>query len=163
MRFSKSAEFETPIGSMVAIGDDEFLYFLGFINSEFQGEPGTSSTTLSIQKELEQYFLGKLSSFQTPLFLEGTPFQKRVWEELRKIPFGETQSYADIACAIGKKTAYRAVARANSMNRLAILVPCHRVINTGGALGGYASGIERKKWLLKHERDFGGSFQVLAN
>lgn len=82
----------------------------------------------------------------------GSSFQMRVWEELEKIPFGQTRSYQEIATAIGRPTACRAVARANSTNQLAIIIPCHRVINSSGALGGYAGGLSRKQWMLKHEQ-----------
>ena len=98
-----------------------------------------------------RYFAGQLKAFTTPLAPTGTPFQKRVWEELQKIPHGETRSYAAIAAAIGRPTAFRAVAQANGANRIAIVIPCHRVINTSGALGGYSSGVERKQWLLQQE------------
>lgn len=81
----------------------------------------------------------------------GTDFQKQVWQALQQIPFGQTCAYMDIARALGKPTAYRAVANANGANRLAIIIPCHRVINANGQLGGYASGLTRKAWLLKQE------------
>ena len=98
------------------------------------------------------YFEGKRQDFKTPLFLLGSPFQKRVWEELMKISPGKTRSYAEIAMAIGKPTAYRAVANANGANQLAIVIPCHRVINSNGELGGYGGGIARKKWLIDLEK-----------
>ena len=82
----------------------------------------------------------------------GTPFQHTVWHALQTIPSGETRSYADIAKAIGQPSAYRAVARANGANQLALIVPCHRVINHNGGLGGYGGGLPRKGWLLEHER-----------
>ena len=82
----------------------------------------------------------------------GSPFQKIVWEELMRITFGETRSYGDQAAAMGKPTAYRAVANANGANQLAIIIPCHRIINTNGELGGYGGGISRKKWLINHEK-----------
>jgi AraC family transcriptional regulator of adaptative response/methylated-DNA-[protein]-cysteine methyltransferase len=98
------------------------------------------------------YFDGNLTEFKTPLFFLGSSFQKQVWEALRKIPFGQTRSYAEMATFIGKPSAFRAVANANGANQLAIVVPCHRVINTNGDLAGYGGGIARKKWLIHHEQ-----------
>jgi AraC family transcriptional regulator of adaptative response/methylated-DNA-[protein]-cysteine methyltransferase len=113
--------------------------------------PGYTNPINSIEQELVLYFNGELEKFKTPIVLWGTPFQKRVWQELIQIPFGETRSYAEIAQAIGQPSAYRAVANANGANKLCIIVPCHRVINTGGGLGGYGAGVSRKEYLLKHE------------
>ena len=107
----------------------------------------------SIEKELKQYFSSKLLEFKTPVHLIGSEFQKSVWQALQKIQIGKTCSYADQAKAIGKPTAFRAVANANGMNPLGIIIPCHRVINTNGELGGYGGGLARKEWLLKHERE----------
>lgn len=161
----KKSLIETPMGSMITIADDRVLYLLEF--ADFRGLErevervkrqtksaitlGRSPTIELIESELRQYCNGQLRNFKTPLFFSGTPFQKSVWEELRNIPYGETRSYAEIAAKIGKPTAYRAVAQANGANQLAIIVPCHRVINTNGALGGYAGGVDRKMWLLNHE------------
>jgi AraC family transcriptional regulator of adaptative response/methylated-DNA-[protein]-cysteine methyltransferase len=114
--------------------------------------PGSTAPILAIEKELADYFNGRLTAFTTPLFYLGSPFQRLVWEELKKIPMGQTRSYSDIAKAIGRPTARRAVARANGSNQLAIIIPCHRVINANGQLGGYAGGLTRKQWLLEHER-----------
>jgi O-6-methylguanine DNA methyltransferase len=83
--------------------------------------------------------------------MHGSPFQKLVWNELLNIPYGETRSYLEEANAIGKPTSYRAVANANGANKLAIIIPCHRIINNNGEIGGYGGGIARKKWLLEHE------------
>jgi AraC family transcriptional regulator of adaptative response/methylated-DNA-[protein]-cysteine methyltransferase len=151
---------------MIAVGDDEKLYFLGFADwpdldnvisklqcaARAQIVQGSSSSIRSIEKELKAYFKGELKEFKTPLFMLGTLFQVRVWRELQKTSYGETRSYADIAKAIGKPTAFRAVAQANSINRFAIVVPCHRIINSDGKLGGYSSGLQRKEKLLELER-----------
>lgn len=162
----KKTVIETPLGQMLAIADDDALHMLEFLERKelkkgivrlserknAQIVEGTTPAIISIKKELKEYFKGTLRCFQTPVYLHGTPFQNRVWEELQKIPCGETRSYAAIASAIGKPTAYRAVALANSLNQLAIMVPCHRVINSDGGLGGYAAGIQRKEWLLNLEK-----------
>lgn len=149
----KSAKLETPLGPMLAVADEKVLYVLEFIDGrKLELTQGSSPPLRSIAQELERYFKGELKAFKTPLAMLGTPFQKRVWEELAKIPHGETRSYAAIAKALSKPTAYRAVAQANGANPFTIIIPCHRVINANGALGGYGGGLDRKRWLLNHER-----------
>ena len=113
---------------------------------------GITEPILSIKSELKSYFEGKLTEFKTPLYLSGSFFQTSVWEELIKTPYGVTRSYLEQAKCMGKPTACRAVANANAANRMAIVIPCHRIISTNGTLGGYAGGIDRKKWLLDHEK-----------
>lgn len=102
-------------------------------------------------RELEEYLAGTRESFALPLAPRGTAFQRAVWEALTAIPFGETRSYAEIAVAIGRPRAVRAVGGANARNPLSVVVPCHRVVGSRGDLTGYAGGIERKRWLLAHE------------
>ena len=114
--------------------------------------PGTTAPILSIERELNEYFDGKRTAFDTPLFCLGTLFQKQVWEVLLAIPAGETKSYQEIANLLGRPKACRAVAQANGANQLAIVIPCHRVINSSGELGGYGGGLTRKNWLLQHEK-----------
>ncbi len=161
----KASWLDSPLGPMLAIADDEALYLLEFVERrglEREIErlriktksaiiPGITDPIKSIEAELKLYFEGKLRNFKTPIHLMGTPFQKLVWEELMRISFGTTRSYGDQAAAIGKPFAYRAVANANGTNQLAIIIPCHRIINTNGELGGYGGGISRKKWLIDHE------------
>jgi len=151
---------------MVTIADESELYLLEFVDRrglEREVErlrkkmhaaiiPGQTVPIQSIERELTQYFEGTLTEFKTPLHLIGSPFQQSVWEQLREIPAGETRSYADIALALGKPAAYRAVAQANGANQLAIVIPCHRVINSDGKLGGYGGGVARKEWLSNHEK-----------
>jgi methylated-DNA-[protein]-cysteine S-methyltransferase len=108
--------------------------------------------------QLEAYFAGTRQAFDLVVAGAGTPFQRRVWAELCRIPFGSTITYGELARRIGQPTASRAVGLANGQNRLAIVVPCHRVVGAGGALTGYAGGIERKRWLLDHERRQGVLF-----
>ena len=104
--------------------------------------------------QLQAYLEDPAFEFDMPLRLSGTHHQLAVWEAMRAIPAGETRSYADIAAAVGKPKAVRAVGTANGMNRLAILIPCHRVIGADGALTGYGGGLWRKDWLLKHEHKY---------
>ncbi|MCC3374166.1 bifunctional transcriptional activator/DNA repair enzyme AdaA [Cohnella sp. REN36] len=162
----KAAWLDTRLGPMVAIADENKLYLLEFVDRrglEREVErlrkrmnaaiiPGDTKPIQSIERELAQYFESILVEFKTPLYLMGSSFQQSVWEQLRKISPGETRSYADIAAALGKPTAFRAVAQANGANQLAIVIPCHRVINSDGGLGGYGGGIVRKEWLLNHEK-----------
>jgi O-6-methylguanine DNA methyltransferase len=106
-----------------------------------------------LQDELDAYFAGAGRRFATRLDLgAGTPFQQRVWRELQRIPYGQTASYGEVARRIGKPGASRAVGQANGANPVPILVPCHRVIRASGELGGFGSGLDRKRWLLEHER-----------
>lgn len=161
-----STFIETPQGRMLAIADEKVLYLLEFdgrrelekqikrLKEKTGAEiiPGTTPPLKLIENELKQYFKGTLTTFKTPITFLGTPFQKQVWEQLKKIPHGKTKSYLDIAVAVGKPTAYRAVAQVNANNRLAVIVPCHRVINASGALGGYAGGLSRKQCLLDLEQ-----------
>ncbi len=161
----KASLLDTPLGPMLAIADEEKLYLLEFVDRrglEREIErlrmktksaiiPGSAAPITSIETELKAYFDGSLRSFKTPIHLLGSPFQKEVWAELMRIPYGTTRSYGAQASAIGKNKAYRAVANANGANQLAIVIPCHRIINSNGDLGGYGGGVERKKWLIEHE------------
>jgi AraC family transcriptional regulator, regulatory protein of adaptative response / methylated-DNA-[protein]-cysteine methyltransferase len=165
----KASWVDTRLGPMLAIADEEALYLLEFVDRrglEREVErlrqktksaiiPGDTHPIRSIRSELGEYFEGNLSSFKTPILLIGSRFQKSVWEELKKIPAGETRSYSELAAEIGNPAAVRAVARANGANQLAIVIPCHRIINSNGALGGYGGGLSRKQWLITHEKSRG--------
>jgi O-6-methylguanine DNA methyltransferase len=164
----KIAWIKTPLEDMIAIADETSLYML-----EFADRPGLSRTVnklcadkkcllrldtspplQQIESELHDYFKGCLKEFKTPLLPTGSLFQKHVWSELLRIPYGKTKSYAEQANNIGRKTAYRAVANANGVNKIVIVIPCHRIINSNGKLGGYGGGIHRKKWLIEHEQQY---------
>jgi AraC family transcriptional regulator, regulatory protein of adaptative response / methylated-DNA-[protein]-cysteine methyltransferase len=114
--------------------------------------PGSNEHLTKLESEIESYFAGSLRGFSVPLIYPGTPFQRRVWEQLLTIPYGETRSYEQLAIAVGDKKAVRAVGRANGLNRIAIVIPCHRVVNKSGELGGYGGGLRRKQFLLDLER-----------
>lgn len=105
----------------------------------------------AVAAQLAEYFRGERREFDLPLAPRGTPFQLRVWEELRRIPYGATVSYAELAARVGNPGAFRAVGRANGTNPIPVVIPCHRVINTGGALGGYGGGLPVKRALLELE------------
>jgi len=165
----KTASFDSPLGPMIAIADDKGLYLLEFderrgLTRELEnlrkvkGDiiSGMNDPILFIQNELKRYFSGKLTEFKTPFHILGTPFQQQVWNALIQIPYGETKSYLEQAKVIKKPTAFRAVANANGRNQLAILIPCHRIINSNGNLGGYGGGLHRKQWLLDHEKRIKG-------
>lgn len=113
--------------------------------------PGSNEHLVKIEKELQEYFDGVRQEFSVALDVVGTSFQKMVWNQLGSIPFGATRSYKDQSTMINKPNAVRAVANANSKNRISIIIPCHRVIGTDGKLTGYRGGLPRKQWLLEHE------------
>lgn len=164
--FLRASWIDTQLGAMLAIADDKALYLLEFVDrrglereierlrirTKLPIIPGKTEPIISIESELQKYFKGELKEFKTPLLLLGSPFQKMVWHELIKIPFGQTCSYLDIAHAINNPKSYRAVAQANGANQLSIIIPCHRIINANGELGGYGGGVARKQWLLNHEK-----------
>ncbi len=156
---------DTVLGPMLAVANEQALYLLEFMTRRglarelsrlrqhgFIMAPGNPSPLKSIAAELQAYFAGTLTQFQTPYCLFGSPFQKTVWEMLARIPYGATKSYAEQAASMGKPTAYRAVANANGANQLAIIIPCHRIIASDGTLGGYGGGLSVKQWLLTHEQ-----------
>ena len=159
--------FDAPLGPMVAIASEQGLCLLEFgdrrmLESEFADLqkrlsavllPGKNEFTEEAVRQIQEYFAGTRKTFSVPLHAPGTEFQQRVWAALREIPFGEMRSYGEIASAIGDPKAVRAVGTANGMNRIAIMIPCHRVIGADGALTGYGGGLWRKDWLLKHEQE----------
>ena len=142
---------ETPLGPVRAEADDRGLIALEFDKASIS--PSATNPILEkLRAQLAEYFAGKRHDFTVELSPAGTDFQKRVWTELCRIPHGHTISYEELAHRIGKPTAQRAVAQANGANPICILIPCHRVIAKNGRLGGYSSGIERKRFLLGLER-----------
>lgn len=163
--FIRIAWIESSLGPLVAGAVDEGICLLEFserrmleaqaeaLRSRFKlpAAPAPHPLLERLELELEEYFAGERRDFDLPIAEPGTPFQERVWAELRRIPYGETRSYAELARALGDPAALRAVAQANGRNRIAILVPCHRVIGSDGGLGGYGGGIWRKKRLLEIE------------
>jgi len=158
----------SPLGPLIAVADRTQLHLLEFLDrkafpAEFRklqtyarGEIGFGRTEVTdqIQAELDRFFAGKGARFETKLALHGAPFTRDVWRELLTIPAGETRSYSEIAEAIGKPAAVRAVARANGANQLALIVPCHRVIGADGSLTGYGGGLWRKQRLIELERSY---------
>ena len=157
---------DTPMGGMIAVADARSLHLLEFVGrkglpAELKrlskgagGRIGLGRTAVidQVEAELARFFAGEPGGFSVPLTFHGTPFQRRVWEELRRIRPGETMSYGALALRLGQPTATRAVARANGANQIAIVVPCHRVIGADGSLTGYAGGLWRKQALIEVER-----------
>jgi len=147
------AYYKSKIGPIEIGGTEDGILSLDFVKGEFRNNSEIPPCLKECIEQLDEYFRGKRKEFSVNLLPEGTDFQKKVWNELRKIPFGETVSYKDIAISIGNKKATRAVGGAIGKNKIGIIIPCHRVIGSDGSLTGYGGGIWRKKWLLKHERD----------
>jgi methylated-DNA-[protein]-cysteine S-methyltransferase len=144
---------ETPIGPLNAQVDEEGrlveLHFSSGADSNSHQPPTTNYQPVIDQ--LREYFAGKRHTFTLELAPRGTEFQRAVWNELLRIGYGETITYAELARRIGKPSAVRAVGAANGANPIPVIVPCHRVIGSNGTLTGYGGGIERKQWLLAHE------------
>ena len=175
----------TPLGDLLAVADDTGIRILEFCDGDGLDRaalriraaagsrdllPGDHPHLTALADELAQYFAGGRQMFSVPLFPHGTDFQRRAWDYLRTIPYGQTRSYGQQALALGDLKAVRAVGRANGANPLAIVVPCHRVIGASGHLTGYAGGLDRKLRLLEHEQQvigfqpllipIGGGYQV---
>ncbi len=163
----KVTRISTPLGPMLAGATEKGICLLEFVDRRMLPTqldrvkklhravpvPGRSPHFATLSDELDRYFRGALTDFTVPLDPAGTEFQRRAWTALRTIPYGETRSYAEQARSLGTPGAVRAVARANGDNRIAILIPCHRVVGSDGKLTGYGGGLWRKKWLLALERD----------
>lgn len=146
-----SCIIESPLGYTKIIGDEDGIQSVTILNSEEKITDIIPEILEDCVIQLNEYFEGLRKQFQLKLNPEGTPFQKKVWDELLKIPFGKTISYLELSKKLGDIKAIRAVANANGKNPLWIIVPCHRVIGSDGSLTGYAGGLQRKQWLLEHE------------
>ena len=149
---SDTCIIDSPIGPIIATANDHGITSLDFTDEALQITNSTNPLLLRLETELREYFAGNRQTFTLPLNPHGTEFQKKVWEALRTIPYGKTVSYATEAKMFGNPKAVRAVASANAKNPISILIPCHRVIATGGGLGGYSGGLWRKEFLLDLEK-----------
>ena len=153
---------QTPIGTLTLVGDREHLTSIGFpsgkgalrIDPAWRHEPSAFGIVVA---QLDDYFAGTRRVFDLALAPRGTAFQLRVWAALQTIPWGETWTYRQLACAIGNERAVRAVGLANGANPLPIVIPCHRVIGSDGSLTGFGGGLPTKAWLLAHEGVVRGS------
>lgn len=165
--------FDTPVGPMLALASDSALVALEFARTDRHDrldarrarwfpphtiEDGSNAVLEATAAWLDRYFAGHAADAgPVPLAMHGTEFERRVWELLRHIPAGSTRSYGDLAADLGLRHGARAVGLANGANPLAIVVPCHRVIGSTGTLTGYGGGLDRKAWLLEHERRWSSS------
>ena len=145
------AYYLSPIGPLEVSGTSEGIVSVTFVETRLPNDRNLPECVKEGIRQLEEYFKGARKNFSLKLLLQGTPFQKLVWQRLKKIPYGKLASYGEVARAIGKPNAYRAVGNANNKNPIAIIIPCHRVIGSDGTLVGYGSGLWRKEWLLDHE------------
>jgi len=169
-------DFDSPLGPMIAGATPKGVSFLEWhdrggverimerVQKRYRREltPGDNPHLEQLEHELAEYFAGTRKRFLSPVDVTGTPFEQSVWDQLLAIPYGKTRSYGDLALALGKPGAQRAVGRANGANYVSIVVPCHRVIESNGNLRGYGGGLWRKKWLLELERG-GGVPEVEMN
>jgi AraC family transcriptional regulator of adaptative response/methylated-DNA-[protein]-cysteine methyltransferase len=167
----KTIKIETPLGVMIAGATDEGVCLLEFsdrrmLNTEYKDLAKHFKTTIQVgenkhfkilRKQLKEYFEGSRKEFSVPLVTPGTTFQQAVWGELMNIQYGTTRSYQEQSVALGKPDSIRAVANANGMNRISIIIPCHRVIGSDGRLTGYGGGLKRKRWLIDHEKKHSGN------
>lgn len=153
-----SYSFQSPIGFLTICEQDNQLTRL-YLDNQDRGILQSrnfeyhSDFLHEVYHQLNEYFAGKRKIFDLPVDSKGTAFQKAVWRELQKIPYGETRSYEDIAVAIGNKKAVRAIGQANGRNPIMIVVPCHRVIRKNGDISGFVCGVEAKRYLLNLERE----------
>lgn len=144
----------SPIGLIEISGGDDSIFSVSFVEEKFASEFQANDYVNNCALQLEEYFNGGRKEFELNLEPKGTDFQKKVWNELQKIPFGYTKSYLFIAKMLGDELVIRAAAKANGQNPIAVIIPCHRVIGSDGSLTGYAGGLWRKKWLLEHEQKY---------
>lgn len=165
-----TTKIETDLGIMIAGAVSEGICLLEFsdrrmLKAEYRDlakyfntsiEEGESRHFIALLTQLREYFKGSRKEFSLPLVTPGSEFQQAVWKELINIPYGTTRTYLEQSVALGKPGSIRAVANANGMNRIAIIIPCHRVIGSDGSLTGYGGGLERKRWLLDHEKKHSG-------
>jgi AraC family transcriptional regulator, regulatory protein of adaptative response / methylated-DNA-[protein]-cysteine methyltransferase len=166
----KKTTIETPLGEMIAGATRDGICLLEFadrksLSSQIEEiaalldtktEDGSNRHLRTLKKQLKDYFKGKRKEFSLHLVTPGTEFQQSVWKELLKIPYGTTRTYQEQADLLKNPGSVRAVAQANGANKISIIIPCHRVIGSDGHLVGYGGGLERKKWLLDHEKKYSG-------
>jgi AraC family transcriptional regulator, regulatory protein of adaptative response / methylated-DNA-[protein]-cysteine methyltransferase len=166
----KKTTIETPLGEMIAGATRDGICLLEFadrksLSSQIEEiaalldtktEDGSNRHLRTLKKQLKDYFKGKRKEFSLHLVTPGTEFQQSVWKELLKIPYGTTRTYQGQADLLKNPGSVRAVAQANGANKISIIIPCHRVIGSDGHLVGYGGGLERKKWLLDHEKKYSG-------
>lgn len=152
---SFSTSMESPVGRIVLVSSETHLKSVNFSDAPVEENGPLPDILQRAKDQLKEYFAGTRQQFELDLAPDGTIFQQKVWNLLLQVPFGTTKSYRDIAIELGSVLNTRAVGPANGKNPIAIIIPCHRIIGSGGKLVGYAGGLERKKWLLLHEGKHG--------
>lgn len=164
------ARLDTPLGPMIGMAEQGGLVLLEYVDRPALGReldvlrdrhgyaarPGSNVHLQDIERELREYFSGQRREFTVPLVTPGGSFEVSVWKQLQAVPFGAVRSYGSLAKQLGKPSAARAVGAANGRNRIAIVIPCHRICAANGDLVGYGGGRARKQWLLDHERRVAG-------
>lgn len=142
--------YKSPIGNLRIVVDESSLVVLDF-NEDEKKQSDEHRYINEVKKQLDEYFKGTRKLFDLNIKINGTDFQNKVWNELTKIPYGETISYKELATRIGNDKACRAVGNANNKNKISIVIPCHRVVGSNKNLVGYAGGLDKKEWLINHE------------
>lgn len=142
--------YKSPIGNLRIVVDESSLVALDF-NEDEKKQSDEHRYINEVKKQLDEYFKGTRELFDLNIKINGTDFQNKVWNELTKIPYGETISYKELATRIGNDKACRAVGNANNKNKISIVIPCHRVVGSNKKLVGYAGGLDKKEWLINHE------------
>ena len=155
------AIYMSPLGAIEIVGTRDSILSLEFTDKEQASDVDLPFGLKDCLEQIDEYFRGKRKEFSLTLDPPGTEFQKSVWRQLEKVPYGSVTSYGKIADLIGKPAASRAVGNANGKNPIAIIIPCHRVVGSDGNLTGYGGGLWRKEWLIRHEKDhFAGNIIV---
>ncbi|HEX8023332.1 methylated-DNA--[protein]-cysteine S-methyltransferase [Mucilaginibacter sp.] len=154
------AYFRTPVGIARITEEDGFIASVSIRDEDYEIEPAATELLQTAIDQLNEYFAGTRKEFTFPIKQEGSDFQQQVWDELLRIPYGATITYAQQSNQMNNPLAIRAIASANGRNHLWVVVPCHRVIGSDGSLTGYAGGVWRKKWLLEHEAKVSGVGQT---
>jgi methylated-DNA-[protein]-cysteine S-methyltransferase len=152
MATEQRAYYRSPIGTVEIVGTDEGVTAVSFVRRERAGATHRHPVLEAAVSEIDEYFGGKRRVFSVSLSTAGTSFQEDIWRQLVRIPYGKTTTYGELARAVGRPKAVRAVGQANHRNPVSIIIPCHRVIGGDGRLVGYGGGLWRKEWLLAHER-----------
>lgn len=166
--------YKSPIGEIIIVATDEGISFSWFVDEgkreliikKLEKESGnwliegTNDIIVKCKNQLKEYFEGKRQEFDLPFDINGSNFQLTIWNLLKKIPYGKTKTYKDLAKEYGDVKAIRAIANANGDNPIGIIIPCHRVVGIDGSMTGYAGGIWRKEWLILHEQKYTGHEQT---
>lgn len=145
--------YSSPIGTIEIVSDEDSIVKLDFMEETGKADDNSPEILSKAVSQLDEYFKGKRKTFDLKLGVKGTEFQQNVWQQLIKVPFGSTATYGEIAKAVGNEKASRAVGGANNKNKIAIVIPCHRIVGSSGKMVGYAGGLWRKEWLLEHEKN----------